>query len=238
MSKKPVDVEHVFAQHYFNDHVGYLHIEWMVDRYWTLVTKEIITPGFIKLFNALVEKGHDDTNKFSWGDLSGYFYYIPRKAEEKRMVMVYTSQSRDYLIILTENPNWDHASHSIHIRRIWRDYKPGTIYDLKDKIKSARAVINNLNYFEDYNDNNATYPDRPGLALYEQIGYDLSKFHDRPRFYGDIRDRGYVLSYDGRYEISRVEGTKYSFTDIQYFATTYLAHLAHELGVDVRSLAS
>ncbi len=234
---KSSQIENIFAQHFFNDHVGYLHLEWMVDRYWTLVTKEIIIPGFVKLFNALADKGHDESNKLSWGDADGYFYYIPRKADEKRMVMVYTSQSRDYLIILTENSSWDYASHSIHIRRIWRDYKRGSIYDVKDKTKSAAAVINNLSSFEDYNDNNARYPQRPGLYLYQQIGYDLSKFHDQPRFYGDIRDPGYVLSYDGRYQISRIEGTKYSSTDIQYFATTYLNSLAYELDVEVKSLA-
>lgn len=226
-------LESVFAGHYLNSKVGHLHLEWMMDRYWTMVTNKVIIPAFVAIYDKLVAKGYSDKNKYSWGDADGYIYFIHN---EGKKVMVYTSQSRDYLITLGVNSTWQYSSHSIHIRRVWRDFKKGVIYDLADKIDNVASIINSVETFEEFNDNNSMYPRRPGLALYAKIQYNLDKFQEKPRFYGDIRDPGYVLSYRGSTELERVDGTKYSFYDIEKFATLYTQHIATELDVEVPSM--
>lgn len=223
-------IEKVFAEHFFNSNVGHLHLGWMVDEYFTLVTQKVLIPSFALLYDKLVEKGHDDKNVMDWGDLDGTFYYIPN---EERMVMVYTSQNRDYIIIMKKNPEFYHASHGIHIRRIWRDFDKDRFYDLEGRTKDIMSILDSVETFEEYHDNHSQYPRRPGLDLFKKINFNLDDFQDKPRFYGDIRDPGYVVSYKGSYPQERVDGTSYSFHDIKYFATCYVGSLAYELDVEL-----
>lgn len=232
------------ADFYLNDeHGGTQHLSWMIDRYWLGVAQRTLIPGFALLYDKLVELEHSEFNKMSWGDADGEFYYIPNK--DGRKVMVYTSQNRDFLITMMPKKDYRYEegmktgpivvdTHSFHIRRIWRLYEDGDIHDLKATMKDIHSVLAAVDHLSDYADDHYQYPHRPSIELYRKIDFNLDDYQENPRFYGDLRDPGFVFSSRGRSH-DRVEGTVYSFGDLNYFPM-YLGHLADELNVNINHL--
>jgi hypothetical protein len=234
------------VNHFFNRQCGILHLNWFLDAYWTKVTKEIFIPGLLAIYDKLVEKGIAEGNDTHWGDADGKLYYIPNK---DRKVIVFTTQCRDYLFILSpiecveyfpdapegERIGERYESHSLHIRRIWRPYEPGDIYNLKEIKSNLKKMLDSVETLEQYTDDFSQYPQRPSLELYRKINFNLDKYQESPRFYGDFRDSGFILSYNDRYG-GRLEGSQYSHNDLQGIATVDLGCMAYEMEVEIPRL--
>lgn len=231
--------EEEFANHFFRKDlsVGCLHLNWAIDAFWTKVTKEVFIPKLLTVYSKLVEKNISEEKPVYWGDADGKLYFIPSK---KRKVIVFTTQSRDYLFMLTpmmareyfpdaeDKFGKEYETHSIHIRRIWRPFKKGDIYDLKEMKKNVKSMLDSVETLEEFADDFSQYPQRPSIEMYRKVDFNLDDYQESPRFYGDFRDAGYIASYKDRYGASRVEGTRYSHTELQYLAESGLSCMMYE----------
>lgn len=229
--------------YFFNHKTGLLQLNWFLDRFWTKATKEIIIPRLVTIYYKLVEKGFSEENPKSWGDADGHLYYIPNKNHK---VIVFTTQSRDYLFTLTPTtvkeyfpdaaPNKrfgaDIETHTIHIRRVWRTYTPKSIYDLKKIKNSINNMLDSVETLEEFADDFSQYPQRPSLELYRKIDFNLDDYHDKPRFYGDIRDAGYILSFNTMFSTDRVDGTNYSHNELAMLTRLNLGVMEYDLEIE------
>lgn len=233
-----------FVDHFFSKKSSVFDLNNAIDAFWGRVTKEVFLPGLLAIYDKLVETNRVKSDDCWWGDADGNLHYIPN---EKHKVIVFTTQSRDYLFIMTpmkrieyypDAPEGKHFgkefdSHSLHIRRIWRQYKKDVIWDEEKILSSIKNALDSVETLEEYTDDFSEYPQRPSLEMYEKIDFDLDNFQDSPRFYGDIRDPGYILTYNDRFWSERVEGTKFSHYDLEMLYTCNLGVMAAELDVDI-----
>lgn len=242
MSKREPEISQM-VDFFYNHRSSVLHLNWFLDAYWTKVTKEQFLPGLLAVYNKLVEKKISEKKPMYWGDADGKLYYIPN---DERKVFVFTTQSQDYLFVLTPMTGIEYfpdaeegkhfgeefETHSLHIRRIWRKFdKEHYAFD-KDRLKDVKAVLDNVESLAEFCDDHSQYPQRPSLEMYRKINFDLDNFHDKPRFYGDIRDSGYILSMNDRYGMVGVEGTKYSHNELEMLSTVNLGVMFHDLDID------
>ena len=112
-----------FAEKFFNQRCGSLHLNWSIDAYWKMVAEKVMIPYIIAIYDTLKERGYDENNKLMYGDADGDVFWLPAK-DKNTKVFVHTNQCRDYLYIYTPTLDWDKKpAHDLHIRRIWRNYK-------------------------------------------------------------------------------------------------------------------
>lgn len=229
------------ANKYLNEKCGTLHLGWVLDHYWGLVTQKMILPAALKIHAALVEKGHSEKNSLMWGDADGDIFFIPSKDKK---VFVHTTQSRDFLYIINNRSEFgDDGDCSFHIRRIYRAFKEDRCYTSKELIGSMKLARQHADTLSEYHDDDYRYSHRPSLEAYRKVDFQIP-YHPKDRekerdYYGDFRDGGYILSYDGwqaRRVHPRVEGSKYVFTELETLATCYISSMACDLEIDIPHL--
>jgi hypothetical protein len=241
--------EREFGKHFANTKCGILHAQWAMEAFWGEVTQNVILPGCLAIHAALVKKGITKKKCINFNDADDDVYFIKTK-DKNRKVFVHSTQSRDYLYIIEETTAWDLKTskslpaHNLHIRRIFRDLKkdPHLVIELEKEITINKLLqyANTLNEFHD--DHRKWLSDRPSLQAYKRIDFEIpyTKEHMKERsFYGDFRDGGYILSYDGYLAKAagpRVEGSVYSFTELTHISTIYLSCIADELEIKVPKL--
>lgn len=240
--------EKEFVDHFSSKKGSVYHLNKTLDAFWGRITNKVFVPVLLSIYDKLVETNRTkDAKKIWWGDADGDLYYIPN---EKRKIIVFTTQSRDYLFVLTPmerieyNPDAEdggkigeeYESYSLHIRRVWRPLEKDSIWDQENILSNINNALDAVETLEEYADDFSKYPQRPGLALYEKIDFDLDEYHDEPRFYGDFRDPGYILSYNDRFFSELVEGTKYSHIELEMLYTNSLNVMAAELDLDLPHL--
>lgn len=222
--------EKTVAEKYYNEKCGPLHLSWAMDRYWGLVTERVIMPNAIAIHEALVQKGHNEENVFDFASDDTTFF-IPCK---NRKVFVHTTQSRDYLYIVgSDFPEL--REDDLHIRRIYRQWKD-SYYTAKECFGTVKRALQYADTLNEYSDDHYQYSHRPSLEAYRKVNFQIPyhpKDHMKEKsYYGDFRDGGYVLSYNGwmsKASGPRVEGSKYVFSDLEIIATCYLTCLADAL---------
>jgi hypothetical protein len=226
-----------FADRFFDMKCGPLHLAWHIDAYWKKVTEDMILPAVFGIHTSLTNNNYTENNKHGFNDADDTIFYIP--AGDKK-VFVHTTQSRDFLYVYDENE----YEKNLHIRRLWRKYSRNNFYyNVKDVIRSIQSAINNVDHLSEYSDDNAEFSFRPSLQFYKSIGFEIS--HDAKNkdgkgnlnnTCGDFRDGGYILSYKARKKYNSdetypaiLEGTKYSFVDLESLTTCLIPYVTEEL---------
>lgn len=235
--------EKAFATKYLNEKCGTLHLGWVLDHYWGLVTERVILPSARIIYNELVKRGHDEKNTLMWGDADGHVCYIPSKDKK---VFVHTTQNRDYLYIINEKDDEDNWGGRFDIRRIYRqwdkdDWTVGQLQESGDKL--IEKCIEFAGSLEEYHDDHYRYSHRPSLEAYRKVDFKIP-YHpvDREKerdYYGDFRDGGYVLSYEfflARTSHPTVEGSKYVFSELEMLATCNIPSIGMDLDIELPSL--
>ena len=219
-------IEEKVAEDFFHMECGTLHLGWAVDRYWIKVAREIMIPNLHKIYDALVAKGYSENQDFSWGDYDGSLYYIPN---EKREIIVFTTQSTNFLFILGDIYDGK-KSDTLHIRKFWEPYKAGDIWGEDKMLGDIHKIIDSVETLEKFADDFSQYPQRPSLELYRKIDFDLNNYQREPRFYGDCRDHGYIISL-GKYRDHDLR-TMYTSHYLDILATCYIGVMAEDLEID------
>lgn len=235
--------EKEFVNHMFNHRVTFIEFDRAIDAFWGKVAREVFIPTLIKIYDKMVETRRvKGARNISWGDADGDLYYIPN---DDRKVIVFTSQTYDYLFVLDPIVTREYFSdapakekfgkelktHTLHIRRIWRTLKKDSIHNQDKILSNIKSALDAVETLSEYSDDHSLYPQRPSLNLYSKIDFSLNEFHDKPRFFGDLRDPGYILSCNNRFFLDRVEGAKYALTHLQSIAQCNLGVMASELDV-------
>lgn len=239
-------LEAAIANHFTSTSCGVLHMGWAIDAFWTKVANDIFIPGLIKIHEALVKKKSTETKPISWGDADGNLYHVPCG---DRKVIVFTTQSRNYLFIVSpaimlDNSGEEKESHTLHIRRVWPKYKKPTYKlwaeDEEKRILSTMSrAITSVETLAQYSDDHGQYPHRPSLDMYHKIDFNLDKYNDKPRFYGDCRDPGYIMSLGShgcRMPLDKAEYTSHHFSELAILATCNLGVMARDAGVKIKEL--
>lgn len=233
------DDEKATATKYLNETCGTLHLSWVLDHYWGLVTEKVILPAAHIIYDKLVEKDFSEKNKSTYGDADGHIFFIP---SPNKKVWVHTTQSRDYLYIISNDSRLGSEWQDLHIRRIYREYD-GTLFSKKELISSMDKAIENAEFLMECHDDHYKYSSRCSLEAYRKINFKIPfspKDHMKEvSHYGDFRDNGYILSYNGwRAKTSHptVEGAKMAFTDLEVITNCYLPSVASDLEVSVPGL--
>lgn len=221
-----------FALEYFKDPVGYLHLTWNIDAYWTMVAKRAMIPMMSAIYDKLVSSGFIEDNKCDWGDLDGCVFFIPIKNSSTKVV-VHETQNRDFLYILDQNLL---NENTFHIRRIWkrwsdkRNWQRDDKDDLIGKRGSIYKVLSNLDSLEEFSDDHSKYPKRRSLEFYRKRKFDMNS-REFNGIYGDCRDDGYIFSLKNNH---RAEGDcAVQFNNLQLIATCYLPSLIQELNLPI-----
>lgn len=152
-------------------------IKWANDYYYADKTAPLI-PNLVKLYKALVKKGHDVANSYEISSCDRYVAYVPHDSNAK--VMVFCNQNVTYLVVLVPQKvysYWNGISkvfntYTMHIRfitdgphsRNYKDFDPETL-DYADILKGC--------HLSKYEDNTSRYFS-----------------------YHDARDRGYVITLE------------------------------------------
>lgn len=225
--------EVTIANKYLNERCGLLHLSWALDHYWGLVARDIILPTANAVYDQLVKKDLSEKNKLITNDADDRVYFIPSKDKK---VWVHTSQCYDFLYIIKNNTEQD-----LHIRRIFRTWRKDSSTSIKDLIGNFKLALQNADTLGEYNDDHYRYSNRPSLEAYRKIDFQIpyTKNQNGARFYGDFRDGGYVLSYEGwlsKHSKPRVEGSKYVFNTLESLTTCYLPCVARDLELDTPQL--
>ena len=235
--------EKAIATKYLDESCGTLHLEWVMDHYWGLVTEKVILPSARIIYDELVKRGHGEKNTLMWGDADGHVCYIPC---EGRKVFVHTTQSRDYLYIINEGETEDSWGGRFDIRRIYRQLEKDD-WTYEELMKGKRSINKMLEYAdslaEHHDDHKKWATNRPSLEAYRRINFEIpyTKEHMKEKsFYGDFRDSGYILSYEffrARTSHPTVEGSKYVFYDLEILATCNLPSIGMDLDIKLPGLS-
>ena len=188
------------AKEYFEEECGYLHINFMIRKYWELQIKNFFIPKSNTIYDALVKNNADESNPISWGDADGRLFYI----KNKNNIFVFTSQTQNYIFIFNKN--------EYHIRKFYdilneENYLFDSLEEIKEK--SIQDIINNLRDFSYFADDGAKNPEKPSLDYFKK-----SKFKLKNKFFVDP---GYVVSYEIPYEkMFDLSSVLNSFEDLEY----------------------
>lgn len=231
--------ERSFAKHFAKTQCGVLHAEWAMDAFWGEVTRDIILPGCLAIHEALVKKNATEKEVVDFHDDTVFF--IPQKTKDRK-VFVHTTQSQDFLYVLNKGFSLkeDENSWDLHIRRIYRDMSDDTYTIDELKKGGIKAALQYADWLTQYHDDHYQYSHRPSLEAYRKVNFQIP-YHPKDRdkehdYYGDFRDGGYILSYEGWMASSsgpRVEGSIISHHDMKHIATLYLSHIAEVLEIKV-----
>lgn len=233
--------EKTIATKYLNESCGPLHLSWILDHYWGLVTKTTILPSAHLVYDELVKKGHTEENTLMWGDADGHVCYIPCK---NKKVFVHTTQNIDFLYVISETGRHGGRDYGrFDIRRIYRDWEEDSWQaDEARKDSSVQHWLSHADSLMEHHDDHYRYSRRPSLEAYRKVGFQIP-YHPKDRekerdYYGDFRDGGYILSYDFFHakDHPRVEGSKIVLTELELLATCWLPSIGHDLDIELPQL--
>lgn len=224
-----LDREEELAIEYLNTEYGVIHLEWLLENYWGQVCKKTILPTARLVYQELNNRGIKEEGDPFCCSPDGTAYYIPHATKQ---VFVQTTQGRDFLYIIDEiNKRFD-------VRQIFRKWGEDErdMYPDDKMIGSINNALEHVDLFSEYNDDHAEFSRRPSLEAYRKVGFQIPyQPEDHMKglsFYGDFRYGGYLLSYEFYCRQScRVDGAKYSHTDLEVLATCYLPCLARDLEI-------
>lgn len=206
-----------FANHYYNDACGSLHLLEDINAYWTMVAKKIIIPMFVEIYDELLSKRYSEDNKL--GCFNGRVFYLLGK-DPSTKIFVHEMQQGNYLYILEKD--------GFHIRRIW------DIWDDKDKLswfenKSINDILESLDKLEMYSDDHDQYGKRHSLEYYRQLGFKMEWRDDGSRIYCDMREGGYIFSLNFRER--RAPDCLYNFSKLEIITTVFLPSIFDQLNL-------
>lgn len=173
------------------DSLSELYLEWTIDRYFAARTKRLVD-NFVKLHAVLAA----ESEPFEYNDLDNHMFHVNCSAPERGtcIAIAITSQNRNYLYVLETNA----LGRKFHIRRYWDEHKKHMEdeYSELHKIITLEDALIHLDMLSDFSDciNGNKYIKRPSLAWFQANG--LSVRDDSRQQYGDVRDAGYILSWD------------------------------------------
>ncbi len=182
---------------------------------WGMCAERYLLPRVERIHAMLVQIGASEKNELDFNDLDDHAFFIPvtdtvkeyglpgepRTYTESIKVFVYRTQNRDYLFILIE----ELGRKTLHIRRIWWKFD-ADYFDGMKKPKTLREMMDHVDDIEQFTDyprvddsQRRWFSSRPSLEVYRDLGFRIPTVSDKPFeqicFYGDCRDRGYILSY-------------------------------------------
>jgi hypothetical protein len=194
---------------------GQLYLEWTVEAF---VGKKLLlnVPRLERIYELLVEHGHDESNMFNFNDLDNDLFFV-KDAPTTVKVWCATSQNTRYMFIMRCSGSGEITD--IHVRRYWNPLR--TAEDKWDREEREayneqgyeRAVRDATWHVENFSDNllGNNYVQRPDLQWWRDCKFD-------PGF-KDCRDEGYVMSLnisrlDHRLR-ARVDRAIYTMPDIK-----------------------
>ncbi len=194
---------------------GQLYLEWTVESF---VGKKLLlsVPRLERIYDLLVERGHDENNTFNFNDSDNDLFYIKDNPADVK-VWCATSQNTRYMFIMRCNSELGVTD--IHVRRYWDALgPPDDKWDREDRAKYREigfelAVKNSSWNGETWSDNllGNRYVRRPDLQWWRDCKFDPH--------YKDCRDEGYVMSMNISrldYEMNaRVDRAIYTMIDIK-----------------------
>lgn len=222
-----------YAEYFANlGSIGNIHLEWMMDEYWKLISISSLRPSHDLIYKTLVECNATEDNAIEHHN--GKLFYIP---VENKKVWVMTNQSIDYIFISYNNEFED----EFHIRRIYRQWEEKSWRKESDYISNMNAAIASASELMEYADDHHKYSSRPSLDLYKSINFEMNykaSSKKNTQVYGDHRDGGYVLSMYDRFTFEKnvrykLEGTINSYSDLKLLATCYIPAALCELNLNI-----
>ena len=197
-------------------------MNWGIEYYLNRKLKKVI-PKFLALYNFCVDNKYTLDNYFEWGGGDRQVSFIPSKDKQ---VLYFTNQNVKFVCVMNDS--------RFHIREVYDDlFAPenadygfytlgsyGTIDCFREGLKADNgleiAVSNLVGKYSRWSDciEGNQYPSR--IDLKNMIKFDFDSKSEAFR-YGDGRDEGYVLSYNGfngRCDVNNHHQANYIFSDL------------------------
>lgn len=208
-----------------------LGLEWTNDCFWGHVTQDVFLPTALEIHKILEDGKHTIENKLYKGNDDALFFCTAGR----KKVFVIETQSLDYLFVLYSVEGcW-----KFHVRRLWRN---PTEHASLPEINSVKEAIKYCSKFEHYSDADYNYGRKLDLKTFQsrqfQIPFHPKNYNEERTFFGDRRDDGYILSYDGwlaKHSRPRVEGSSSHFQDLKYIGLVFRS-LASQMEIKTRQL--
>lgn len=234
MNEDCFDDKEAIAKHYANKTCGNLHIGWVIDHYWGLITKDYILPACLAVYDQLVIGKNKEDSPFYTHDDQLFFIEIDKKYKappgvviDGKKVFVWKTQNKHFLFIIKGQGN----NADLYIRRVWEKFDPSkhtlSINNLKD-------AINNLETLSKFSDDDCKYVERPSIEKYSannfQIPFVPKNHINYFCSYGDSRDPGHILGFKSY--LKDVEDSTTNFKTIEYIATCLIPFILREMGIN------
>lgn len=197
-------------------------MNWGIEYYLNRKLEKVI-PKFLALYNFCVDNKYTLDNYFEWGGGDRQVSFIPNKDKQ---VLYFTNQNVKFVCVMNDS--------RFHIREVYDDlFAPenadygfyslgsyGSIDCFREGIKADNgleiAVTNLIGKYSRWSDciEGNQYPSR--IDLKNMIKCDFDSKSEAFR-YGDGRDEGYVLSYNGfngRCDVNNHHQANYIFSDL------------------------
>jgi hypothetical protein len=197
-------------------------MNWGIEYYVNRKLKKVI-PKFLALYNFCVDNKYTLDNYFEWGGGDRQVSFIPSKDKQ---VLYFTNQNIKFVCVMNDS--------RFHIREVYDDlFAPenadygfyslgsyGSIDCFREGLKADNgleiAVSNLVGKYSRWSDciEGNQYPSR--IDLKNMIKFDFDSKSEAFR-YGDGRDEGYVLSYNGfngRCDVNNHHQANYIFSDL------------------------
>jgi hypothetical protein len=194
-------------------------LETISNRFWGEYVCKHALPGLERVHAALVERAHDQNNKFDFNDLDDRIWYEP--LDDKRKVIVHTMQNANWLYV------WDSTGgyRGFHVRQWWKQYVPAK--KIKDKLNKEWCAAEEAEFrkkgiiyaiqkaerlrelWSDGMSDGMVAASRPSLEEYRKNNF-------KPQ-YGDVRDSGYILSYQERW--NEIDGSFHHHRELEIMCT-------------------
>jgi len=183
--------------------IGDYGLERTMEEYVSLKIKEYL-PRLNTIYQYLIDNKITRRKKWEY-TIDGYAFYVPIPAEdsleEDRRAFCIGRRSRNYLVILFKHVGEDRKG--VHIRRIYDNYGD----DLRGR--SAVSLLQRPDAVEEVTDNiqNYQYVRKPNFKWFSD--------NDFKQPYQDMRDPGYVLTYNAVLARDRTESALYYYASIK-----------------------
>lgn len=154
-----------------------LCLDWMLEQYIAMEFERRVHPWFIELWQALVDGKHTQQNQFEYFSDCEAFH-IPH--ESKRIVVMgsWWKYGGTKVIAIDDTDNENSLFSNFYVRTIWK--------------KSRRDCIGTV--------------DHPTLSCYRKRKFEM-KYINEPRWYGDCRDPGHIMTYENMFGKGKCEKT-------------------------------
>lgn len=169
-------------------------------------------PTIFNLHGQLKAGKFSEKKKLEYNDADNRAFYIPNRERE---VFCVESQNFNFVYILQqsgftgaqdalEQKGLPAKDYILHIRQYWNRFDPEYSFDKDSEYASggvSHAIVR-ADRLLDYSDNigKNRFVNRPDLRWFKHKGFDMDFHQDQHMTkycsYGDLRDKGYVLSFD------------------------------------------